>query len=48
MLTLPFAIAGGIWFIYLLGYNMSIAVGVGFIALAGVCRRNRSPCADLY
>jgi Cu(I)/Ag(I) efflux system membrane protein CusA/SilA len=36
MLTLPFAIAGGIWFIYLLGYNMSIAVGVGFIALAGV------------
>ena len=36
MLSLPFAIAGGIWFIYLLGYNMSIAVGVGFIALAGV------------
>jgi len=36
MLTLPFAIAGGIWFIYMLGYNMSIAVGVGFIALAGV------------
>ncbi len=36
MLSLPFAIAGGIWFIYLLGYNMSIAVGVGFIALSGV------------
>jgi Cu(I)/Ag(I) efflux system membrane protein CusA/SilA len=36
MLSLPFAIIGGIWFIYLLGYNMSIAVGVGFIALAGV------------
>jgi len=36
MLSLPFAIAGGIWFIYFLGYNMSIAVGVGFIALAGV------------
>ncbi len=36
MLTLPFAIAGGLWFIYMLGYNMSIAVGVGFIALAGV------------
>ncbi len=36
MLTLPFAIVGGVWFIYLLGYNMSIAVGVGFIALAGV------------
>ena len=36
MLSLPFAIAGGIWFIYLLDYDMSIAVGVGFIALAGV------------
>lgn len=36
MLSLPFAIIGGIWFIYLLDYNMSIAVGVGFIALAGV------------
>lgn len=36
MLSLPFAIVGGVWFIYLLGYNMSIAVGVGFIALAGV------------
>ncbi len=36
MLSLPFAIVGGIWFIYLLGYDMSIAVGVGFIALAGV------------
>ncbi|NOZ25188.1 MAG: efflux RND transporter permease subunit [Nitrospirae bacterium] len=36
MFSLPFAILGGIWFIYFLGYNMSIAVGVGFIALAGV------------
>ncbi len=36
MLSLPFAIVGGVWFIYLLDYNMSIAVGVGFIALAGV------------
>ena len=36
MLSLPFAIVGGVWFIYLLGYDMSIAVGVGFIALAGV------------
>jgi Cu(I)/Ag(I) efflux system membrane protein CusA/SilA len=36
MFTLPFALVGGIWFIYLLGYNMSVAVGVGFIALAGV------------
>jgi Cu(I)/Ag(I) efflux system membrane protein CusA/SilA len=36
MLSLPFAIIGGVWFIYMLGYDMSIAVGVGFIALAGV------------
>ncbi len=36
MLSLPFSLAGGVWFLYLLGYNMSVAVGVGFIALAGV------------
>jgi copper/silver efflux system protein len=36
MLTLPFAAIGGIWFMYFLGYNMSVAVMVGFIALAGV------------
>ncbi len=34
--TLPFALIGGIWLIYLLDYEMSVAVGVGFIALAGV------------
>ncbi len=34
--TLPFALIGGIWLLYLLGYDLSIAVGVGFIALAGV------------
>ncbi len=34
--TLPFALIGGLWLMYLLGYNMSIAVAVGFIALAGV------------
>ena len=34
--TLPLALIGGIWLLYLLGYNMSVAVGVGFIALAGV------------
>ncbi|MFQ5534538.1 MAG: efflux RND transporter permease subunit [Sphingomonadales bacterium] len=34
--TLPLALVGGIWLLYLLGYNMSVAVGVGFIALAGV------------
>jgi Cu(I)/Ag(I) efflux system membrane protein CusA/SilA len=36
MITLPLSLVGGIWFIYFLGYNMSVAVGVGFIALAGV------------
>jgi Cu(I)/Ag(I) efflux system membrane protein CusA/SilA len=34
--TLPLALTGGFWLLYLLGYNLSIAVGVGFIALAGV------------
>ncbi|HHL39213.1 MAG TPA: efflux RND transporter permease subunit [Deltaproteobacteria bacterium] len=36
MLSLPFALVGGVWLMYLLDYNMSVAVGVGFIALAGV------------
>jgi Cu(I)/Ag(I) efflux system membrane protein CusA/SilA len=36
MLSLPFAVIGGIWIMYLLNFNMSIAVGVGFIALSGV------------
>jgi len=36
MATLPFALTGGVWMLYLLGYNQSVATGVGFIALAGV------------
>ena len=36
MLTLPFALTGGLWTLYLLGYHQSVATGVGFIALAGV------------
>jgi Cu(I)/Ag(I) efflux system membrane protein CusA/SilA len=36
MATLPFALTGGVWLLYLLGYNQSVATGVGFIALAGV------------
>ncbi len=36
MATLPFALTGGVWFLYALGYPMSVATGVGFIALAGV------------
>jgi Cu(I)/Ag(I) efflux system membrane protein CusA/SilA len=34
--TLPFALAGGFWLLWLLGYHLSVASGVGFIALAGV------------
>ncbi len=34
--TLPMAMVGGVWLLYWLDYNMSVAVGVGFIALAGV------------
>jgi copper/silver efflux system protein len=33
---LPFALGGGAWFLYFLEYNLSVAVGVGFIALAGI------------
>ncbi|MEX1300358.1 MAG: efflux RND transporter permease subunit [Desulfotignum sp.] len=36
MVSLPFSLVGGFWLIYLLGYNLSVAVGVGFIALAGL------------
>ncbi|NIY93549.1 efflux RND transporter permease subunit [Vibrio diazotrophicus] len=36
MATLPLAMVGGLWLMYSLNYNMSIAVGVGFIALSGV------------
>jgi Cu(I)/Ag(I) efflux system membrane protein CusA/SilA len=36
LLSVPFALVGGVWLLYLLGYNLSVAVAVGFIALAGV------------
>ncbi|WP_090457310.1 efflux RND transporter permease subunit [Nitrosospira sp. Nsp1] len=36
MLSVPFSLVGGVWLIWLLGYNLSVAVAVGFIALAGV------------
>jgi Cu(I)/Ag(I) efflux system membrane protein CusA/SilA len=36
MLSVPFSLVGGIWLMHLLGYNMSVAVAVGFIALLGV------------
>ncbi|MFN4446066.1 efflux RND transporter permease subunit [Klebsiella michiganensis] len=34
--TLPFSLIGGVWLLWLLGYNLSVAAAVGFIALAGV------------
>ena len=36
MLSLPFALVGGMWMVWWLGFNLSVAVAVGFIALAGV------------
>jgi Cu(I)/Ag(I) efflux system membrane protein CusA/SilA len=36
MLSVPFALVGGVWLLWLLNYNLSVAVAVGFIALAGV------------
>jgi len=36
MATLPFALTGGVWFLYLMDFNLSVATAVGFIALAGV------------
>jgi Cu(I)/Ag(I) efflux system membrane protein CusA/SilA len=36
VITLPFALIGGLWLLFLLGYNLSIASAIGFIALAGV------------
>ena len=40
MATLPFALTGGLWLLYLLGYNQSVATAVGFIALSGVAVLN--------
>ncbi len=36
LLALPFSMVGAIWFLYLAGYNMSVAVWVGIIALLGI------------
>ncbi len=36
MLSIPFGLIGGIWLVYVYGFNLSVAVAVGFIALAGV------------
>jgi len=42
MAILPFALTGGVWFLYAMGYNLSLATGVGFIALALVIRRRKA------
>lgn len=42
MMSVPFALIGGVWYLFLLGYNMSIAVWVGLIALAGVAAETGS------
>lgn len=42
MLSVPFALVGAVWFLFVLGYNMSIAVWVGLIALAGVAAETGS------
>lgn len=36
MLAVPFGVTGGFWWVWLAGYNVSVAVAVGFIALAGI------------
>jgi Cu(I)/Ag(I) efflux system membrane protein CusA/SilA len=41
MLSVPFALAGGLWLMWWLGFNLSVAVAVGFIALAGVAAEGR-------
>ena len=42
MLSVPFSLVGGVWLMWLLGYNLSVAVGVGFIALLGVAAETGS------
>jgi Cu/Ag efflux pump CusA len=44
--TLPLALIGGFWLLYLLGYNLSVAGIVGFIALAGSQRNSASSCCS--
>ena len=47
MASLPFALVGGVWLLYLLDYNLSVAVVVGFIALAGLAAENGGGHAGL-
>ena len=47
MLSVPFALAGGFWLMWWLGFNLSVAAAVGFIALAGVAAETGCGDADL-
>ena len=47
MLSVPFALVGGLWLMWWLGFNFSVAVAVGFIALAGVAAEDRCRHVDL-
>jgi Cu(I)/Ag(I) efflux system membrane protein CusA/SilA len=47
MLSVPFALVGGLWWMWWLGFNLSVAVAVGFIALAGVAAETGVNDADL-
>jgi hypothetical protein len=47
MLSVPFALVGGVWLMWLLGYNLSVAVAVGFIALGRRGSGDRRGDADL-
>ena len=48
LLAVPFSLVGAFWLLYLLGYNMSVAVWVGLIALAGLGCRNRRRDAHVF
>jgi len=48
MLAVPFSLIGAVWYLWLLGYHMSIAVWVGMIALMGWTRKPASLCSSFW
>jgi len=48
LLAVPFSAVGAVWFLYLLGYNMSIGVWVGLIALLGWMPKPASSCSSIW
>ena len=46
LLAVPFSLVGAFWMIYLLGFNLSVAVWVGIIALAGLDAKTASSCCS--